>query len=867
MMQSLAENRPRVKRLPTIPTLDEWLSHSVVVPMASTTEDYPFDDTTSSLGDSTYDFLDDRSTATTDDEGSANLTLSFSSSDGPESETPIIHQSQTSALASGPEDDGEDTTEDNQGSHVLQGGDWGIKFQEPLSVSNDATRCFEVSHVLRDLEGREIGEVLPNTSGDALPTQLSLTVKQTMASHTLVPDGSFRLLFVGDVVAKDPIMQKLGSALAASSESSTHGHEKTTSRFNIVPISSFGGARSQSPEVLLVDSVGLEMSVQDCISASFSRKEDGNDSICLLLPEGMRVTSTWSSSESRFVVSRGPGDWELPNVAIFYLSDTDTMATKLTQRFARSFMSRHKIPSLVITQTQLPTNRAEAITLDYMTPHLCLESNISDRGRRSILKRLPIDLSTFLELNARQLNKNLACLVETRWAGKASQRHSIPLKYGGETAAMPAVEKESKEISSSSATWATLKRDLYLKPAEQHSLILGALFLLILLPGLLTSNFLKNTNVTSSFSGLGTDERVVRASVTNLKGPAPPMGESTKPRVPSALATTFSTPAPVQTRTSKGQPAVDSNTDLASFLLDSHALTPNNSAKFKVHVVGDCHVVLRPPHWFMRYRKAPKLLFNITRQEGTVEHELLMLFDGVYALKVPREEAYGMVNVSVRTTSKPKINETFQVDFGNSWLKAAGWKKAAYAMTATLRGDLDLVQNGLSTVYAHTSLGLQVFVHDAARTADTVRKEAERIRSASVNHTLRTTDLILAQTKDLSRSLSSSLSNSTSAISKHVALYNHHIRKDLALYIEHKKAAIEHSARSLSRSTPKVDLQRLAHTADSLRASHLKETQKNALKAWWKIAGLPKQEPAQVVHEGAAGKSRLAPKKKKKNMR
>ena len=865
MMQPSIGTKPRVKRFPTIPNLEEWLSHSVTAPMASASEDYALDEAGGSLGDSAYDFLDDRSTATTDDEGSANMTMSFSSSDRPESETPIVQRFQDSALRDGPDDDGENTAEDNQGSHMLQDGDWGIKFQEPLNISNNITRCFEVSHTLRELEDRELGNMLLDASEKRCPVQYSLAVKQMMDSYTLVPDKPFRVLFLGDARAKDAIMQKLGSALAASSEGPTHGQARTTSRFSVVPISSFGESLSRSPEVMLVDSVGLEMSVQDCISATSARKADGNDSIRLSLPDGTSVISTWLSSDSRFVISGAPKDWKLPDLAVFYLSDLDSMAMKSTQRFARFFMSRHRVPCLLIAQSQLPNDRAEAVVLDYMTPHLCFESSMSNSERPKVIKRLPVDLSTFLELDSHQLSQNLSCLVRNRQAERLPGQKCGSGKCESGSAIDPANEQQQDKKGPLLAAWSALKRDVFLRPAEQRALILGVTLLLILLPGflpsLLTSYSKQHTSGSSSFYGLRRDHVVSVAGVPHPRGGATTTNDSTKLRVASTLATTSSTSVPAQTCLANAQPTVNPNTDLASLLLDSHALTPNNSAKFKVHVVGDCHIVLRPPHWFMRYRKTPKLYFNIMRQKEPVKHELLTLFDGVYALKIPRHEAYGTVNVTVRTTSKPRINETFQIELGNSWLKAAGWKKAAHTVRKTLRGDLDQVQNGLSTLYSHTRSELQMFAHESLGKVDSVRRDMERIRSASVNHTLRTTDLIIAHTKDLSHILFGSLTNTTSTLSKQLTLYNQHIRKDLALYVEHEKAAMREGINSISRSFA------WTKTTSPLRIAYLRRAQKIALKAWWRFAGMPKHEPAQLVENDAASNSRVPSKRKQKGIR
>lgn len=868
-MQPSFEGKPRVKRFSAIPSLDEWLSHSVTAPMVSTADDSGLDDTGSSLGDSSYDFLDDGSTVTTDDEGSANLTLSFSSSDRAESETPVVQQLQASALTNDPDEDGEDTTEDNQGSHLLQGGDWGIKFEETEDVSDGATNCFEVSYTLREIETHEIDDVTKLLE-DTHPTKVNLTVKQNMASHTLAPNEPLRVLFVGDSKIKDAIMQKLGSALAASSESSPNTPERAMSRFSVVPISSFGEPRSRSPEVMLVDSVGLEIRVQECIHASFSRKEDGNDSICLAFSDDTSVSSAWMSSESRFALLGIPGGWDIPDVAVIYLSDTDSITMKSTQRFARSFVTRHRIPCLFVAQTQLLNSKADSIILDNATPHLCLEPSISRPGGHNIIKRLPIDLSTFLELDARQLNKNLACLVSNRRAQRDCRQRSVPQKCLSKQIE-PAADRKKEKTSPLSTRWSKIKNEIHLRFADQWLLFITMLSLLIFLPGSLRELWTWKSRIdtigTVPLYRPGTGNVIPMANVASPKVPTPSMSNPTKPTVSYGLATTFSTEAPTKTPIPTTQAAVDSNTDLAAFLLDTHALTPNNSAKFKVHVVGDRHVVLRPPRWFMRYRKAPKLYFSIMRQKEAVDHELLMLFDGVYALKIACEEAYGTVNITVHTMSKPKINETFQVDFANTWLKAAGWKKAAHTITKTVQSNLVRFQNGLSIVYAHTGSELHVFANNAVRTVNAVRQDMECFGSASMNYTFRTTDLILGHTKDLSCSLSSSLANVTSTISRQLALYNQHVQKDLALYLEHQKAAIKQGGRSLSRLTPQMDLKSVASSVDSLRVRHLRATQKMALKAWWKLIGTPKQTLPKSVDEKPTGKKRGASKRKRNGIR
>ena len=395
-MQSQGESKPRVKRFPTTPNLDQWLSHSVIVPMASGPEDSFIDDTTSSLGDSTYDFLDDKSGFTTDDEDTSNLTKSVSSSNADHVDLPAIQQSQDTARptrsvhVTGQVEEAEEAlTEGDQECMVDDNSD--IKLDEPFRSSLSTTPFVEGSHTLRIFDDHEVREMF-SVVGTQIPrSQLKATVRQTMAGHTLSLGVPFRLLYVGEAGAKDTIVQKIGSALIASSGSSVSRLEKAgSSRFNIVPISSFGETRS--PDVLLVDSLGIEINVDHCSSATFSRKEDGNDSVSLCLSNGMLLTSTWSSHEAKFSVSTDIPGWELPHVAVFYLSEAESMDSKQTRRFARSFMSRHKIPCLVITQGQLWNRSTEAITLDYLTPHLCLAASRLKRSYCAIMNERSSEL-------------------------------------------------------------------------------------------------------------------------------------------------------------------------------------------------------------------------------------------------------------------------------------------------------------------------------------------------------------------------------------------------------------------------------------------------------------------------------------------
>lgn len=845
-MQSQEHSRPVVKRFHKTPTLDQWLSHSVIVPMASGPEDSFVDDTSSSLGDSTYDFLDDKSAFTTDDEDASNLTKSTTSNDAQEFDIPAIEQSQNTAHTVRPSHDTaspkqNDAAPKEDDQRIIDDDHTDIKLDEPLRFSANIARSVEGSHTLRIFDEVEVKE-MKNIVGTQAPlSQLKATVRQTMAGNTMSLRGPFKLLYIGENAAKDTIVQKIGSALTASLGSSMSRLEMPgSSRFSVVPISSFGETRA--PEVLLVDSLGIEIRVDHCASATFARKEDSNDSISLRLSNGMLLTSTWSLHESKFIISADSPGWELPQLAVFYLSDTETMEAKQTRRFARSFLSRHKVSCLVITQSQLWSRSTEAMTLDHLTPHLCLETSGLDNVRPRIIKRLPIDLATFVNLDAVQVNRNLAYLAEASSSAETKFK-DLPIPKDDNVKRELIADETGRCSIKAAGTKYSGWVDSILETI--HPLVespISALFLLTLAFSCLglVPYFAYSG---SAISNAPVFQPVPISTLEHLRTAA-------KSKAVQAESAHLASTTPMRAALPSLEAASHANTDLASFLLDSHALTPNNSAKFKVHVVGEHHVVLRPPHWFMRYRKAPKLVFNITRKDKSVEHELSMLFDGVYALKISREDAHGLLDVSVRTTSKPKINETFQVDFGNSWLCIDGWKDVARTVSHSIRKDLQLVQTGLSILRAQTNTGIQTYTRDVVGKMHSVRRDLINARDTALDRTAITTDLMLAQTKGLSRLLSSKFNYKGAVLTKQLSLHTRQVRSDLRQYAGSKAAALKQNIKIFSRAIKSINIKAVGQSVQQLRQDQLRSTQKKALKAWWKIAGVPQATSGGSASQG-----------------
>ena len=853
-------------RFPTIPvhgTPTSWLSQSQLITMTSTHDD-SCDDTSSSLGDSSYEFIDERSNASTDYEDQDALTESTTSSDehgfdridmraqSDQADQPSYGQGSAISSAhatladsehppSEPELEDQSVSEHTNSNHPLD--QYGvIQFDEPSVINLNSSRFSEVSHTLQIIDKHKQRNPFYNSILDRVPGQLALTIRQTMTPYGLtLEDGSYKILYVGRRDHRDQIVQKIGTALAASLKCSTPDSERfRPSKFNVVPISGFG--ETASPEVVLIDSSGLELNVEECHHASFARMEDGNDTLHLEMVDGTSVDSTWTGSS--FTVSN---DWKLPDIAIFCVADEDPPHLKQARQCAWSLVSRHAVKSIVISQTprwdKVPR---EHFTLDYLTPHICLEAQKLTTGAAQLVRRYPIDLATFLNIDAGQMNRNLACLAVAHGSSRPGSQSFGHKKLKEERDNDQWSFRDWLESLISDSQKEGPKIAKRYEPMSSFAFILMTILPLLIvgigfLAGFLGASKVSNSRVfpttAVSTTPLATTASTALVSLTSA----------------SNLVASTASSTSVHLSTTKG---LSSNTDIASFLLDAYMLAPNKSEQFKVHVLGDCHIVLRPPHWFSKMKKPPKLFFKVLHGEIELEHELATLFEGVYALQIPREDAYGLLNVSIWTDSKPKVNQSFEVDFGSSWLKVAGWKKATRALKESIRDDLKSVQTSLSTVYDQTKTGLSIFVQQQREQVKAQKAAEKAILRSHYKTAVKTKELIVAQTRDLARDLRERVHGDNAVIPQQIKASAEKFTKDLSLYTRNKTSMISKQARILARAATGVDVKALTQEFRDLRNKHLRETQKLALKTWWKIGGVPKQRRTKVKAKGKGGSHR-----------
>ncbi|KAI4189888.1 MAG: hypothetical protein L6R41_001147 [Letrouitia leprolyta] len=781
------------------------------------------DDTISSLGDSAYDFIDDTSFATIDDEDQSKMTDSVSVTGRSVLEDPESNDMERTLSA----DDVQSLLSKDSKKDIVQDAVTGSTSRKevdspgynsltPQQLETEQPLPSGMRNIRFEAIYHDEGTYPLETS--SVPQNLSVTVRQHMVDQTLSSGGSYRVLYIGNPAARERIMTKVGAALASTTKLEASG----PSRYSVVPIPSSNDPSCWGEPVLL-DWSGHEIVVYHCVDASFGRTENGHDSIDLTMEDNTHIRSSWDVTE--YSVS---GDWEFPDVAIFYISDHDNVSARQTRRFARSFMARHKVPSILISERPCWDRPSEAMTIDHLTPHICLQATKDTTSSSRVVKRLPIDISTFLRIDALQLNRNLAYLNTQSEARRIREPGLLhPKSEGINDSGKEHVSSLRHSISTPSVFRKFLNTTSpflpYLFDALATAAICMAVGLVVIQTPLISSRYIKTG--ASFHSAGGTTATVTSSPValsTTLSQGRPTMTES------------LTVPGQVKANIPQRTTGEKSQTDLATLWLDSSPKTANKSENFKVHVLGNKHIILQPPHWFTKLRKTPKLMFNVTQGGRILKHEVSTLFDGVYALGLPEADAHGLVNISVWTGSNPKIQEKLQANFGNSWLQAADWRNAASALSGSFQQELGMMQTALGNLYIRSSAELHSLAQRTKAKAAVIKHETQDISEASVSQVAKMKETVSAFRADIISSLSRAFYEKQSAAAKRMSLRTTHVRRNISSYVSNKI----HLGQSYVRAAP---------TAYRI---HLRETQKRALKLWWNMAGLPERRPVSIRVRG-----------------
>ncbi|KAA8652559.1 uncharacterized protein ATNIH1004_001464 [Aspergillus tanneri] len=589
----------------------------------------------------------------------------------------------------------------------------------------------ELKHTIRVVEGAEAAELqnqLPFSLQDSI---LTATVQQTTTKRSLETDKPFRVLYIGSPEFRNIILDKIGDVLVSSTCNGFETSSAESSRYHVVPTSYGTGAIPNFAELLPIH---FQLVVDECPGAVSDGRTDKPNTITLNLKNRPSCTSFWTGNE--YCIS-SLSEWAVPDVAIIFVSSADTPAVMDTQKLARIVMERHNVPTMVISEQPLWKMAREAIPLNHQSLHMCLETRHLITGKTAVVRRYPIDLKTFESITPHQLNRNLASLASS-YPNKSSR-----------------VAAENSKLARKRLFFDTRKYARHVSPlfylSDRYDLTLVLRLLLVTLVSAVSITVgLSLLRVTIIFLS----QFLARSAISNgLEKPAMSMSPATSiTRIDGLKQTSLSV---LHSSTGDVQTLGDQHSTRGRLedMISETALPSkqgDKSSGFEIQVVGDCHLIIKPPNKTLTSKKQPKFSVQVSRRDKVLDYEISRLFEEVYTLKLDRGDAYGIVNVTISTGTKPPINETISVDLGTPWLKIANWKRAAQVIRSQLMREFSIAQNGLSEAYGRLCTDLQVLMGDVVKKAHVLRHEANDLRRNPMGLSLESRDVVLSKSRQLS---------------------------------------------------------------------------------------------------------------------
>ncbi|KAH7042021.1 hypothetical protein B0J12DRAFT_219585 [Macrophomina phaseolina] len=309
---------------------------------------------------------------------------------------------------------------------------------------------------------------------------------------------------------------------------------------------------------------------------------------------------------------------------------------------------------------------------------------------------VPVDLSTFLNLEDAQLNRHLACI------GVGSD--------GDE------VKDRKEEIEKNK-----MERKLWIKKSVDHAkaAVRAQPAWALLVVGLLLSSVFAAIVGGKVFSSPVQDGAVQKAEQAAALNSAIQTFTGTKTEVSVIQRESDPSATAGSTATSRSNEVSSKGTTTKSVSIVEHPFSPraNDSENFKLHIIGDYHFVVTPPKSWASFRTSPKLSIRVQRGSKEIPFKTEKLVDGVHAVRIEPRDAYGTLNVTISTQSRPKMQQNLTVDFGSPWLKMSSW-------TGMMKTDVALAQQNARNTSLALFKGLGLFRETGKNLTDVVLHSA-----------------------------------------------------------------------------------------------------------------------------------------------
>ncbi|KAL9946576.1 hypothetical protein ACHAQF_003746 [Verticillium nonalfalfae] len=527
-----------------------------------------------------------------------------------------------------------------------------INFAE-TDAGADEVANIEVMHTIRELTIGEAATVAKNMHLPKIPERLTLSIRQTMDHDCLAMSAQrpLHVLYVGNTSPRHRILRRISTALNAHSPGLIRPVGGGEGIYNVVPNTMPGNLSTPYEEFVKMFPTNIK--AQTCTHAEetvyVSDSLPGETIFTMALEDGTTYNSAHPANSGPIVEPT----YDLPHIAVFYITDQAGEATLRTRDAAWGFMNRHGVPCIFISSA--PGFDESAVSWSkYVDPaaiHLRLESSNSANPAM----RMPIDLASFLTIDPRQMNRNLAHLTGLAERSKIQKGLYSRVVMTGKKVIKASITADSQAAS-------ILQK------------ILSAIFVLGLVYGL--DSYLYGNHSDSpapymslpkttipDFTTLVPDSTSETTSVINLTS------SSTAVDIPRIVAT-------------PGNVALMPFSNLFPDILPDAG---KGNIVCTAELYGQHEILIKiPVGTKTTWLNKDSITIDVLRDGQIVKTKFSSVDEGL-VLDIPKRDAYGVVAVTVVTNRRPKINETLEVDFGRGILTEAlhGGRRLLFDLAST----------------------------------------------------------------------------------------------------------------------------------------------------------------------------------------
>ena len=557
-----------------------------------------------------------------------------------------------------------------------------IEFEEPRTDSWPEAGQIDVKHTMRIFNEAEAHQILETFQPSTNAAQLVGTVRMSMSRTSLELDRPLRVFYVGSPTTRDDILVKIASALLAGVDPASGNRDLESSRYHVLPQHYGPGAPSGGADLVPIQKTQI---IVDEIKSAYYKDEHQSE-IEISLKNGSHYSSRRKGS--KYEITSTTQSF-VPDIALFYTCEDDSPILRRILQCAHKFMLRHHIPSMIISDEISWTSPFNALPVNRQSSHICVESKASETQESRILRRLPVNFTTFDKLDAKQLNKNMACLVDPALLSSPALIPRMASLVQSETMA-PTPGDVEKNLSKGTMARRTASYG-YSALIQQILVVALGFVVCILCYAACRTGIAMVSSYAAAHSDLVAPTAVLTPATSSV-------GDIQSP------GTLTSTPVTTVDRSLSKSLATVAHGDVASSLsLPHNEILVNKSDRFQVQAIGDCHMIIKAPAKLKVKRRDPGFEISVARgPELLGKLNLSKLFDGVYTVQIDREDAYGILNVTI-TMAKAGITEVHEVDLGTPWLRKAGWKKAA----SKAQEDIGTAQEAALALAQHLAMDLE----------------------------------------------------------------------------------------------------------------------------------------------------------------